>query len=233
MFKKFWRKMLPAKSTYLHPKFTPQELVGYFSQYGQDKWVVETLLPNKRNGVFVDIGANDGVTLSNTYYLEKHLAWTGIAIEPIPAVFAKLAANRTCGVIEGCVGNPPGKRKFRSVTGYAEMLSGLSNEYDPRHEDRIRREVSAKGGDIQEIEVECFDFNTLLSDHGLKAVDYLTIDVEGGEWPIIKSIDFSRFDIRVIGVENNYHDGRVRDYLVQKGYRLHSVVGDDFFVRVP
>lgn len=232
MLRRLWGRVFGGRDKHPRPKFTPQELVGFFSQYGQDKWVVETLLPGKRKGVFVDIGANDGVTFSNTLYLERELGWTGIAVEPIPKVFAKLAANRTCQVVEGCVGDPPGKRKFRVVTGYAEMLSGLSNEYDPRHEDRVRREVSEKGGEIQEIEVECFDFNALLSGHGITTCDYLTIDVEGGEWSIIKSIDFKRFDIRIIGVENNYRDTRVRDFLAQTGYKLHSVVGDDFFVRV-
>jgi len=53
---------------------------------GQDVFVAE-LLSFKKNGVFVDIGANDGVTISNTWYFEKELGWDGIAIEPIPQIY--------------------------------------------------------------------------------------------------------------------------------------------------
>ena len=53
---------------------------------GQDTLIAE-LLGSKRDGVFIDIGANDGVTISNTYFLEKELGWSGVAIEPIPSIF--------------------------------------------------------------------------------------------------------------------------------------------------
>lgn len=77
---------------------------GYPIQCGQDKWIIESMLPARKEGVFVDIGANDGVTLSNTLVLEKDHGWTGIAVEPIPEVFARLQANRICTVGNGCVG---------------------------------------------------------------------------------------------------------------------------------
>jgi FkbM family methyltransferase len=214
----------------LQPRFQPEGLNGYFSQCGQDKWIAETLLPGKRNGIFVDIGAHDGVTFSNTLFLEKNLGWTGLAVEPIPEVFDKLKLNRQCTVINGCVGSPPGKRKFRRVSGYAEMLSGLVDEYDPRHEERIQQETAAKGGSIHEIEVDCFDLNSLLMDHQITSVDYLNIDVEGSEFSIIKSIDFGRIRIKIIGVENNYKDKKAEIFLRKKGYKLHSRVGDDFYI---
>jgi FkbM family methyltransferase len=211
-------------------KFSQDDLGGYCSQYGQDRFVHENLFPGVKNGVFADIGAHDGVTLSNTYFLEK-LGWTGIAVEPIPEIFEKLEANRRCITVNGCVGSPAGKRKFRRVSGYPEMLSGLVDEYDQRHEARIAGEIKERGGTSEEIEVDCFDFNALLDEYGIRAVHYLSIDVEGGEFPIIKSIDFARADIRAIGVENNYQDDGIRAYLRKRGFRLHSKVGcDDFFV---
>jgi FkbM family methyltransferase len=210
--------------------YSKQQLNGYYSQCGQDKFIHEILLPGVHNGIFVDIGANDGINISNTYFLEK-LGWTGLAIEPIPEIYERLNANRSCVTVNGCIGSPAGKRRFRHVSGYAEMLSGLTDEYDPRHEDRIAREVKERGGKIEEIEVDCFEFNELCFKHGLARIDYLSIDVEGGELAIIKSIDFSKFDIRVIGVENNYRDSGVSNHLSKHGFRFHSRVGDDFFVK--
>ena len=51
------------------------------SQVGQDAWVCR-MLGNKTNGYFIYIGAHDGITLSNTYTLEKEFEWTGICVEP-------------------------------------------------------------------------------------------------------------------------------------------------------
>ena len=52
--------------------------LGYKSQFGQDKFLNENIFKNKRNGVFIDIGAHDGITYSNSYVFEKQLDWTGI-----------------------------------------------------------------------------------------------------------------------------------------------------------
>jgi hypothetical protein len=45
-------------------------------------------------GTFVDIGANDGVTISNSHALEESLGWQGVCVEPHPGAFAKLVKNR-------------------------------------------------------------------------------------------------------------------------------------------
>ena len=74
---------------------------GYYSQYGQDRWIAETVLPGKQAGVFVDVGAHDGVRFSNTLFLERQLNWTGLAIEPLVDVYERLVSNRTCATIRG------------------------------------------------------------------------------------------------------------------------------------
>ena len=83
---------------------------------GQDI-LVSALLHHKRGGVFVDIGANDGITISNSLYFERELGWNGIAVEPIPSVFDKLQRNRKCTVVHGCVAPRSGKGKFLEVVG--------------------------------------------------------------------------------------------------------------------
>src|SRR5579859_1429704 len=68
---------------------------AYVSQYGQDA-IVDKLLGHMTAGVFVDVGAYDGVTLSNTYFLETTRGWTGVCFEPNPATFEQLRAKRSC-----------------------------------------------------------------------------------------------------------------------------------------
>ena len=216
----------------LRPSFSEQELAdGYYSQSGQDKWIVETLFPGKRSGVFVDIGAHDGITFSNTYFLEKELGWLGLVIEPIPAIFEKLAKNRTCTLIQGCISEQPGKQKFQVIEGYSEMLSGLVDAYDSRHRKRIESELTSYGGTRSEIEVTCYRLSHLLELHSITSVDYLNIDTEGSELRILRGIDWSNVDIKVISVENNYSDYRIPQLLKKHGYHFHSIVGhDEFYV---
>lgn len=214
------------------PQFAVQELreQGYYSQYGQDKWLVEEILPGQVHGTFVDIGANDGITFSNTFFLEKR-GWSGIAVEPIPAVYEKLARNRQCTTIHGCVAKTTGKGVFRAITGYSEMLSGLLNEYDPRHKSRIERELGLHGGEYRDIEVDCFSFADVVASQNLTEIDFLNIDVEGAEFNVLSGIDFSRTEIHVVCIENSYLDYRIPKLLIGNGFRFHSVLGDEFYVK--
>lgn len=217
----------------VYPSFTAEQLQsgGYNSQYGQDKWVHETILAGVKQGVFVDLGAHDGVTFSNTCHFEKQLGWTGLCVEPNPDVFAKLDQNRRCHKVQGAVGPKPGRAQFQVLTGATEMLSGLKETYDDRHLDRIQREQQARGGEQKLIDVEVYTLGDLLAKYDLPRVDYLTIDTEGAEMAILESFDFARFDVRVIGLENNYKDARLPALMAKHGYQFHSVLGDEFYVK--
>ena len=79
----------------------------YYGQYQQDKYL-DKLFKGKSNGTFVDIGAHDGLTFSNSYFFEKERNWKGVCLEPIPEIFAKLNETRNCIKINGCVSNKVG-----------------------------------------------------------------------------------------------------------------------------
>jgi FkbM family methyltransferase len=192
----------------------------YKSQYGQDQFVNEKFFHNKKNGFFVDIGAHDGITLSNTYFFEKKLSWNGICIEPIPNVFSQLRNNRGCICIQGAISTTNQPAEFLKISGYSEMLSGLIDKYDPRHINRIDKELNAYGGNSETIQVQCYKLNDLLDINNIQYIDYLSIDTEGGEFDILQTIDFDRFNISVIDVENNYNDDRIRVFLEGKGYKF-------------
>ena len=198
------------------------------SQHGQDRHVVRTLLPGVI-GVFVDVGAFDGITLSNTVHLERN-GWSGLAIEAHPDSFSRLVANRSCAIERLAIAEHAGSVGFRAINGETEMLSGISQHYDARHRARIEAEIEQDGGHFTEIEVACSSLTDVLVAHCIDHVDYLTIDVEGGELAVLRGIDFSRFTFSVIGVENNYQDPRIPRFLKDRGFRVHSVVGDEFYV---
>jgi FkbM family methyltransferase len=199
---------------------------GFPSQYGQDRFVVERL-GGRREGVFFEVGAHDGVTFSNTWALERRFGWTGIAVEPSPAAYALLRRNRGCTVVHGCISAAAGTARFLDIEGPAAMLSGLVAHYDPRHLARIDRELEAGGGRRREVEVPCFTVAGLAAAHGLRRIDYLSIDTEGGELEILQSIDFAALDVNLISVENNYGDPRFRRLLARAGFRLAARLACD------
>lgn len=88
-----------------------------FSQCNQDKMVL-ALLGEKRQGYFIDLGANHAIRNSNTFALERHFGWSGICIEPNP-MYWKGLANRDCHVAAAVVGN----RTMESVEFLIDILN--------------------------------------------------------------------------------------------------------------
>ena len=202
-----------------------------YSQSGQDAFVLN-YFKNKRDGVFIDIGANDGVSLSNTYYLEKELGWTGICFEPIPDIFAKLDEARTCTKIMAGVAEKESVEKFTFVDGPSHMLSGMTKEYNESHKQRIQREIKTLGGEVKEVDVKCIVLNDVLEQHGFYDIDYLSLDTEGNEFKILKTIDFDKFNIKVMTIENNYNDPTQTAYVQSKGYYLMGrLEADEVFIK--
>src|SRR5260221_7249446 len=91
--------------------FFTHTISAYYSQCGQDQFLYENFFRTKREGVFVDIGAHDGIFYSNTKFFEE-LGWQGLCIEPIPEVFEQLKKNRKAICIQGCISDQVGKSSF-------------------------------------------------------------------------------------------------------------------------
>jgi len=205
---------------------------NYYSQFGQDRYVNDHFFNNKRNGVFVDIGANDGVLGSNSYFFEKELGWKGLCIEPLPNTFKLLQNNRNCICLNACIApayeeNVP----FLCIDGVIEGLSGIIGKYDPRHVERINYELKKYGCSSHEILVTCLPLNEVLQENGIYHIDFLSIDTEGGEFEILKSIDFDKYEIDVITVENNYQTKDIELFLKSKNYlKVTSLACDEIYV---
>lgn len=202
----------------------------YFSQYKQDEFLNENFFKNKRNGVFVDIGAYDGINGSNSYFFEKYLDWKGLCIEPIPSVFDKLIKNRNCYCEKVAAWKENDVKKFKIIQGYSEMLSGLIDCYEEEHKKRIDSEIQIFNQESIEIEIQCVDINFLLSKYNLYNIDFLSIDIEGGEIEILKKIDFSKFKVKYISVENNYNNYQIKEILEKANFTfVNRLAIDDIY----
>ena len=198
---------------------------GSPSQYGQDQVVYE-LLGKPKTGIFVDIGANDGTTFSNSLFFEK-LNWTGVCIEPHPIAFQQLTSARSCDLLNACISGTDSIVDFMVVEGSSHMLSGISTFMDATHIERIDREIEINGGKKKLVTIEAICPKTLINNYHLKKIDYLSIDVEGCEMEIVKKFDFSEINVRVIGVENGSRTPELFNYLDIVGYKLHKCIGCD------
>lgn len=204
----------------------------YLSQYGQDK-IADILLRKKTNGFFIDIGAHDGISYSNSYFFENERKYKGICFEPIPAVFQKLVNNRKCDCINGAVCEKNELVTFTLCTDYAEMLSGITEYREPEMIDRTMKDISRNGGSISEIKVQGYNLNNILKSKNIVAIDFLSLDIEGGELFVLKTIDFKSLDIKVLSIELNFPETekQIRNYLEENNFRfLFRIDADGIFI---
>lgn len=183
-----------------------------YSQIGQDISVIK-YYNNKKNGYYVDVGAYDGVQFSNTYLLEKNYNWKGICVEPSPVTFPKLKECRKNSI---CI-NKAAYSKTGEILDFSidDMLSGIT--------DCVDRHMIAKNG--QKTKVETIRLDELLKQcNAPNFIEYLSLDTEGSELEILKSIDFDNYKFGIIHVEHNNVEPRrsqMRELLISKGYKYN------------
>jgi FkbM family methyltransferase len=205
----------------------------YYSQCKQDWFLENHIFQGYKNGFFVDVGAHDGKHINNTLYFEENHNWTGINVEPIKEVYDRLVQNRPkCINLNLAVDIKDGQSTFILNKGYTEMLSGLQSYYDPRHHQRRERENQYYKSTTEYVTVETKTLKTIFTENEVKHVNYLSVDVEGGELAVIQSIDFDKVFIDVIDFENNYPDSGniIVEYLISKGYKLINFKSFDIFM---
>jgi FkbM family methyltransferase len=193
----------------------------YYSQDKQDYFLENNVFKGYKSGIYVDVGAHDGVTINNTLYFHKNNKWNGINIEPMKSVYDKLVINRPNDTNINCaICNYDGKTEFICNNGYTEMISGIKETYDKRHYDRLDNEIKLMNASTEIIMVNTKKLETIFDENNISHVHYLSIDVEGAEFEVIKSINFDKVFIDVIGFENNYNDISVPiiEYLQSKKY---------------
>jgi FkbM family methyltransferase len=170
------------------------------AQLCQDLWVLwET--GAKRNGYFVEFGATDGVSLSNTCLLEKNYGWQGILAEPFAVWHVDLAKNRSARIDHRCVWKESAQQLEFVATPDIPEYAGLS----VRAFDDLHSQARSRSG--QATVVKTVSLNDLLREHAAPAhIDYLSLDTEGSELDILEGFAFSAYRIDLISVEHAFNN---------------------------
>jgi FkbM family methyltransferase len=180
-------------------------------QAGQDYWVIGEVFDEKRGGYFVDVGAHDGLELSNTFLLEKRYGWNGVCVEANPETFERLTANRSAECVNACLADKPGTVQF-SMNAMHSGIVGVTDE---------------ELGEVVNVEAQTLD-NVLEACNAPSRIDYLSVDVEGAEDQVFAGFDLESRDVTCLTVERPSDDLRKR--LDAAGYlAIKEIPGLDVF----
>lgn len=173
-----------------------------YSQHADD-YIAWQLLGKKSKGTVVEVGAFDGVHLSNSYSLEQ-LGWQSICIEPNPLIYKYLEKNRpnAININKAIVGD----EKIEVIDFYSEEIGVLSGcNYDEKD---IKKRYQNRGLEYKapvKITVEATTLTSLLNCINIKnkVIDIISIDVEGFELEVLKGIDLNKYNVKLFIIEAN------------------------------
>ena len=195
----------------------------YFSEAGQDMIVKENFFKNQKSGFFLEIGAFDGIEGSNCYHFEKFMNWQGIAVEASPLQFEKLKKNRNCKLMNVALGSENKQVEFYEVTEGFTQMSGINNLNFKNSFERIKKNSDSK---INKINIECKTFENLVPSDQI--IDLISIDIEGNELDVLNSINFDKYQIKVIILENNVpNELSYLKFFLEKNFNYFDRVGMD------
>ena len=173
------------------------------SQLYQDLFVL-FIFQEKKNGTFLEYGATDGVSLSNTFLLENQFNWTGLLAEPSEKWHSSLKKNRpNSKIIKECIYSETGK--------YLNFFTSEAGELSTLEEFR-QSDISSMPGNTKLRNKNGYNHKVLtisLNDVFKKyfnnsPIDYMSVDTEGSELTILENFDFKKFSPRIVTVEHNY-----------------------------
>ena len=182
----------------------------FYGNDKEDKVVFEefSLLPDK--GVFVDVGAGDGVKGSNTYFFEKN-GWTGLCIDADPRNVEKLQNKRKIG-IGAMVSNKEGKQRFYMAKSTPD-ISGI---------------IRTKDNDVFHADLDPIKLEQILTDYKIEEIDLLSIDTEGSEVDVFESMNWQKHKPKILVIEaltQRKFNKKIQPYFESRGYQMVTEVG--------
>lgn len=181
-----------------------------------------------KNGFYIEAGANDGVSQSNTLHLERDRGWKGLLIEPNKFRWAECLVNRSrsTNVIENCA-LVSFDHKEPTVEGNFEELGGESLmsqitaplDYYDSHQLVAAEEKSKK----KVVSVKARTLQSIIDQHKIDKIHFLSLDVEGYEEEAMRGLDFSKNSPTYIRVETStfqYRKDRMTEFMKLRNYKF-------------
>ena len=220
----------------------------FYSQIKQDRILVHLLNTSllnavnaSDNGLFVEAGAYDGETWSNTLYLERFRHWTGLLVEPSVENYRILRAkNRNAFSVNSCLcaGTRPMNSSYIEAGPFG-ITTNSSNAFSPSFSSS---QASSTFGVSPIYSLTCHPLASILDqffgqfvdlkrkksriadenlDSHVNVIDYMSLDIEGSEKQTIATFPFERYQFNLLNIEFNQNKNTyawIRNYMRQYGY---------------
>lgn len=178
------------------------------------------------NGFFVEVGAYDGLTASNTAYLEKYYGWRGILIEALPHKAFECLRNRPAASVVHCalvaddfVGDYVEMRHLHTMSIVADGRTLIPDmNLHLERGDKYGSDVDRRARNIRFF-APAHTLSAILDKHGSPQVDLFSLDVEGYELNVLRGLDLTRHRPRAILLET-WEPDKVTQFMTSAGYRL-------------
>ena len=167
----------------------------YFSQSNQDK-VVDQYYKQKTNGIFLEVGAGDGILFSNSLFFERERIWTGLLIEPTGYLFRRLLkVHRKAYAVNVCLYV---ENRIKIVKFYgADVLGGIEKVM----EGQMLNQAKAGASHVEATDTLCIPVYSILEAIKMHHINFFSLDVEGAELEILKTIPFDKVKIDIFLIE--------------------------------
>ena len=151
---------------------------------GLDKNVIPYL---PKMGTFLEVGANDGYSQSNTYHLERVRGWSGILIEPLPSLFARCQLVRPHSWCYNAACVPDGFASSMIEMADLDLMS-VALGLQPEEDQAARLSVATSGNVL----VPARTISSIIDDSPFSRIDFMSVDVEGAELGLLDGLDWKR-----------------------------------------
>jgi FkbM family methyltransferase len=154
-------------------------------------------------GVFVEAGAYDGYTQSNTYWFERFRGWSGVLVEPLPEAAQRARRNRPRSQVFQCALIPTGAPADPVVirNGGTMSVTAGPDGLDAADAAHVARGAAQAGEDMEEVTVPTRTLSDVLREAAVKSIDLLSLDVEGREVSVLQGLELDEHHPRFILVE--------------------------------
>jgi FkbM family methyltransferase len=196
---------------------------------------------NFNNGFFIEAGANDGISQSNTFLYEKEFGWSGLLIEPNPSKCFQCKNNRPNSIVENyaLVSNNYQSDYIDgdfSHEGYADSLMSMVLDEGDWCDDILRDCKKTKKENFNIIKVPAISINKLIEKHNIKKIDFFSLDVEGYEISVLNGFDIEKYLPTYMLIETTTFEDRKKfifEYMDNKNYEvIEQLSGNDYLFKI-
>ena len=194
----------------------------YYGQWETDK-EIEFYFDINKKGICIEVGAANGIKGSNTKYFEEN-NWDVLCLEANPNCEKDLKKTRKHFLMCGC-----GKEnKQEELTIYKVGQNNIESSITSLIPDeRLINDHKHIINSVEKVKVQVYTLNWILDNlchntpfENIKNIDFISIDTEGTELDVLQGIDFNKYRIKLLIVENNYEDEKISIFLKQNGFKL-------------